>query len=102
MIQLAPEPGGRPAFDAFWRSLLTANWESAAGLMRFCPNLTLSELTGADFFINSRVFLTALAEGTGAPATATGNLNRTFVHSMFDRLKLPQFVAFGFQRGGGH
>jgi hypothetical protein len=90
VIQFAPEPGGRPTFDAFCRGLLTADWESASGPIRFCPNLTLSELADADFFINSRLFLTALAEGTGAPATATGNLNRTFVHSMFDRLKLPQ------------
>ena len=90
MIRLAPEPGGRPAFDAFWRRLLTADWESASGPIRFCANLTLSELADADFFINSRLFLTALVEGPGARATATGNLNRAFVHSMFDRLKLPQ------------
>ena len=54
MIHLAPEPGGRQAFDAFWRSLLVADWDSATGPIRFSPALTLSDLAGADFFQNTR------------------------------------------------
>lgn len=89
MIHLAPEPGGRQAFEAFWRSLLVADWESATGPIRFSPNLILSDLTGAKFFQNARVLLAALAAENRTPATATGNLNRAFVARVFDRLNLP-------------
>jgi hypothetical protein len=88
MIQFAPEPGGRQAFDAFLRSLLKADWESSTGPMRFCPSLTLSDLADAAFFQNARLLLAALEEAGGTPATATGNLNRVFVRQMFDRLIL--------------
>jgi hypothetical protein len=90
MIQFAPEPRGREAFDAFLRSLLVADWESATGPMRFCPSLTLADLGEAVFFQNSRRFLAALDEAGETPATATGNLNRVFVRRMFDRLVLSQ------------
>ena len=88
MIHLAPEPGGRQAFDAFWRSLLIADWHSATGPIRFSSALTLSDLAGADFFQNTRLLLGALAAGNGSTATATGNLTRAFVAQLFDRLTL--------------
>jgi len=88
MIHLAPEPGGRQAFDAFWRSLLVADWDSATGPIRFSSALTLSDLAGADFFQNTRLLLGALAAGNGSTATATGNLTRAFVAQLFDRLTL--------------
>lgn len=88
MIHLAPEPGGRQAFDAFWRSLLVAEWDSATGPIRFSPALMLSDLAGADFFQNTRLLLGALAAGNGSTATATGNLTRAFVAQLFDRLTL--------------
>jgi hypothetical protein len=88
MIQFAPEPGSPEAFDAFAFSLLRADWESATGPMRFSPSLTLSDLTDAVFFQNTRLFLSALAAEKGTPATATGNLTRAFVGSLFDRLIL--------------
>ena len=90
MIQFAPEPGSPEAFDAFAFSLLQADWESATGPMRFSPSLTLSDLADAAFFQNTRLFLAALAAEQGTPATATGNLTRAFVGSLFDRLILSQ------------
>jgi hypothetical protein len=88
MILPAPEPGGREAFDAFWRNLLVADWDSATGPIRFSSALTLSDLADADFFQNTRVLLQALAAGNGSAATATGNLTRAFVAQLFDSLAL--------------
>ena len=90
MIQFAPEPGSPEAFDAFAVTLLQTDWESATGPMRFSPSLTLSDLADAAFFQNTRLFLAALAADQGTPATATGNLTRAFVGSLFDRLILSQ------------
>jgi hypothetical protein len=90
MIQFAPEPGSPEAFDAFAFSLLQADWESATGPMRFSTSLTRSDLADAAFFQNTRLFLAALAADQGTPATATGNLTRAFVGSLFDRLILSQ------------
>jgi len=89
MIQFAPEPGSREAFDAFLRHLLAANWEAADGPMRFSPDLTLSDLADSVFLQNTRRFLAALADAGSTPATVTGNLTRAFVRQMFDRLILP-------------
>lgn len=90
MILFAPEPGTPQAFDAFIHTLLAADWEAPAGPMRLTPNLTLSGLAGAAFFQNTRLLLATVAAEQGAPATATGNLTRAFVGSLFDRLALPQ------------
>src|SRR2546427_2754384 len=90
MIQLIPDPYGRDAFDAFMRGLLFADWESPDGPLRLNADLKPADLADAEFFLNARLFLAALAEENGAPATATGNLNRVFVGRMFDHLKLPQ------------
>lgn len=75
--------------DAFLRDLLAANWESTSGPIRFRTDTTLTDLAGVGFFVNTRHFLTALAEAGGTATTATGNLNRVFVAQMFDRLLLP-------------
>lgn len=98
MIQLIPEPYGREAFDAFLRSLLFADWESPDGPLRLNADLKPADLADAKFFLNARLFLAALAEQDGAPATATGNLNRVFVGQMFDLLKLPQLSRDSIQR----
>jgi hypothetical protein len=90
MIQFAPEPGSHEAFDAFAFGLLQADWESATGPMRFNPSVTRSDLADAAFFQNTRLFLAILAADQGTPATATGNLTRAFVGSLFDRLILSQ------------
>jgi hypothetical protein len=52
-------------------------------------DLSLADIAKAEFFLNARLFLAALVEEDGAPATATGNLNRAFVGRMFDRLEIP-------------
>src|SRR6266513_3927816 len=46
----------------------------------------------------SAIFLAALAEKDGAPATATGNLTRIFVSQMFDHLKLTQLPRDSIRR----
>lgn len=88
MIRFVAEPYGREGFDAFLRSLLVADWKSTEGPLRLSADLSLADLAKADFFLNARLFLAALAEEDGATATAAGNLNRVFVGRMFDRLKL--------------
>jgi hypothetical protein len=90
MIQFAPEPGSREDFDAFLRTLLVADWNAAAGPMRFSPGLAPSDLAESSFLQNARRFLAALEQAGGTAATATGNLNRVFVRQMFDRLVLPE------------
>ena len=82
MIQFAPESYGREAFDAFWRSLLVADWARPDGPLRLHAALPPSDLPEADFFLNARLFLTTLDEQEGAPSTATGNLSRVFVGAM--------------------
>ena len=89
MIQFVTESAGLESFDAFLRDLLVADWTSPGGPLRLSADLSLADLAEAEFFLNTRLFVTALAEEDGAPATATGNLNRIFVDRMFDRLKLP-------------
>src|ERR1017187_4717166 len=89
MINLAPEPGGPQAFEAFLGSLLQADWESDTGPIRFSSSLALPDLADAPFLHNTRVFLAALAAEQGTPATAAGNLNRAFVGRLLDRLTLP-------------
>lgn len=88
MIQFVGEPDGTEAFG-FWRDLLVADWESSESPLRLSADLELADLAEADFFLNTRLFLVALAEGDGAPITATGNLSRVFVGQMFEQLKLP-------------
>src|SRR5579859_8093599 len=89
MIQFAPEPSGRAAFDAFWHGLLVANWLDPQGPLRLNPKLALADLASATFFQTTRIFLAGLDESNGAEATASGNHNRIFVRQMFDRVPLP-------------
>ena len=89
MIQFVAESGAPESFDAFLCDLLVANWTSPGGPLRLSADLSLADLGTAEFFLNARLFLTALVEENGASATATGNLNRAFVGRMFDRLKIP-------------
>ena len=85
-----PEPSdAKAAFYAFMGMLLRADWTGSDGALRFTAELTLEDLAGSDFFINTRIFLTALAD-TGADTTATGNLNRVFVGKMFESMKFSQ------------
>jgi hypothetical protein len=70
--------------------LLLANWEDPGGPLRLSESLTLADLAGAVFFANARLFLAALAEDDGVPATASANLNRAFVGRMFSEMVFPQ------------
>lgn len=72
----ALQPGVLAAFDAVLRNLLVAEWEAADGPLDLNAELHLGDFVKAEFLINPRLFLTALAEGDGAPATATGDLDR--------------------------
>lgn len=90
MIQFAPEPSGRAAFEAFWRGLLVANWQDPQGPLRLNPKLALADLASATFFQTTRIFLLGLNESNGTEATTSGNLNRAFVRQMFERVSLPK------------
>src|SRR5947207_5908373 len=90
MIHLISEPWSREAFDAFIRSLLFADWESPDSPLCLNANLNPADLSDSEFFLNARLFLSALAEEDGVTTTAAGNLNRAFVGRMFPRLKLSQ------------
>ena len=90
MIQFAPEPSGRAAFEAFLRLLLEADWQDPQSPLRLNSQLALADLASATFFQNTRLLLSALAESNGTAATATGNLNRVFVRQMFDRIIMPK------------
>jgi hypothetical protein len=80
MIMLSTPPSAEDTFCTFWRSLLVADWEQPAGPLRLSADLKLADLAAADFLVNTRVFLAALAEADSAPATGPRyeNLPRGF------------------------
>lgn len=88
MISDAPQSG---FYDlaSFVEALLRTDWESPHGPMRLATDLSSQELSSSPFFLNSRIFLETLATEK-ASATATGNLSRAFVASIFDRLAIPE------------
>ncbi|HZQ48549.1 MAG TPA: hypothetical protein VFC07_16145 [Verrucomicrobiae bacterium] len=88
MISDAPQPGALALLESFCKRLAATDWRQPNGPLRLNADLKLIDLANAGFFINTRIFLNALAEAEGAPATATGRLNRVFVQQMFERLKL--------------
>ena len=90
MSEFIRESRAYAALQVFCRSLLDADWEQSGGPLRLSGDLKLADLADVEMFDDARIFLTVLAEEDGAPATATGNLNRAFVRLMFDRLKLPE------------
>lgn len=71
------------------KSLYDADWEEPRGAIRFSANIKLAELTRAEVFHNTRIFLNALLEEGGTPTTAAGYLTRAFVGRVIDRLQLP-------------
>lgn len=73
MIMRSTPTSANDTFDAFWRSLLVADWEQPDGPLCLNTDLKLTDLAHADFFVNTRVFLAALAEADGVPATATAD-----------------------------
>ena len=90
MIQFASEASGPEAVKMFCVRLLAAKWENPTGPMRLSTALTLQDLENAPFLSNARIFLAALGEKGGTPATATGNLTRSFVGEILDKLALSE------------
>ena len=88
MISDIPVSVAFKVLQAYCHKLVVADWRQPDGPLRLSADLKLADLVDADFFTNTRIFLGALAESDGAPTTATGNLNRLFVHQMFETLKL--------------
>lgn len=100
MVGLNPDSGeglvGK--VQGFLNELSVADWSDPSGPLRLSGDLRLDELGSAEFFLNARLFLSALAEEDGADATATGNLTRAFVGRMFERMPLPERVRESIRR----
>jgi hypothetical protein len=77
------------ALNRHLKSLYDADWEDERGVIRFSADIKLTELARAEVFENARIFLNALLEDGGVPATAAGYLTRAFVGRVIDRLRLP-------------
>jgi hypothetical protein len=88
VITAGPEPSGHESFDAFWRSLLVADWENPQGPIRLSAKVGTADLTDSTFLHNTRIFLSALVEGGGVATTSAGRLNRKFVAQMFEQFRL--------------
>ena len=88
-MQTMPQPdlGGlsmadveRLCFDGWWKHPAPIELQS---------DLPSEMLSPIRFLKNARVFLQALREANGVPATAAGNLPRKFVADMLTRLEVP-------------
>ena len=83
-----PELGGlnpRQTFD-----LIEKGWWEESKPVHLNEDLPLTEVESGWFFHNTRIFLAALEETSGSPATAKGNLNRRFVAQMLERMNWPE------------
>ncbi|MDI6808291.1 MAG: hypothetical protein QME66_04825 [Candidatus Eisenbacteria bacterium] len=92
MIMFVPPSNRHNAVQRFVGQLLVADWNDPAGVMRLNDRLPLSELGHASFFHDARCLLKTLEAAGGTPATVAGNLNRSFVRSMFDLVIMPQLL----------
>jgi hypothetical protein len=90
MISYAPDSGppNVESLNIWLHALVAADWNHSSGPLRLNAGLKLDDLPQANFFLNSRIFLEALADGGGTDATASGNLNRNFVNGIFDCLEI--------------
>lgn len=67
--------------------LIYFSWDDDRFPLRFNTQLSQAELRGSAFFANATIFLRTLVEQSDQnTATAAGNLNRSFVKLVFDRL----------------
>ena len=87
---LAPmsEMGGLSPSQAF--DLIHSGWWEEPHPVQLNSDLPFSDLGAAVFVTNARMFLKAIDEAGGAPATAKGNLTRQFVSQMLEHLDLPK------------
>lgn len=83
-----PQPGFISRLEAYLRLLCGADWQADDGAVRLSRNLSLAAVQEAPFFHSTRQLMLALQEQGGTATTATGNLNRTFVRHMFERLTM--------------
>lgn len=71
--------------------LLYTPWEDPAFPLKFNQELIYSEIKDSVFFTNTTTFLKTLIEMENIPtATATGNLNRKIVKTVFEKLILEE------------
>jgi hypothetical protein len=66
MIQIVAQPGGPEDLGTFLRDLLLADWTSPDSPLNLNSDISLVDVAAADFFFNTRLFLTVLAEENGA------------------------------------
>jgi len=67
--------------------LVYFSWDDDRFPLRFNTQLSQAELKGSAFFANATIFMRTLVEQSDQnTATAAGNLNRSFVKLVFDRL----------------
>ena len=66
--------------------LLTSDWMDREGALAMNRHLEPQEVKGTRMVKNAGVFLSAVQELGGAPATRNGNLGRAFVHRMLEEL----------------
>jgi hypothetical protein len=82
-----PEMGGLSPEQV--ARLIHLQWDNSDFPLKFNSELKLSDLKQSPFFTNTTVFLKTLLEMENEKtATATGNLNRKFVKTVFDKLIL--------------
>lgn len=84
------ELAGLSPIEAF--ELLRGDWETT-GPLRLNHELTLHDLADAEFFHNARTLMAELRDRGVVKATAAGNLNRTFVGEMLERMRWPAGFA---------
>ncbi len=63
------------------------------GVLGLAEDLPVEELESSNFLANARAFLARVVEMGGAPATAAGNLKRSFVAEMLEVLRLEEGYA---------
>ena len=84
-----PEMGGLSPEQV--ARLIHLQWDDHHFPLKFNSELNLSDLKHSLFFTNTTIFLKTLLEMENEKtATAAGNLNRTFVKTVFDRLILEE------------
>lgn len=72
----------------FLDALRIQNWSGSAGPMRLSHKLAADDFSAASLPANIRVLMEQLVADGGTPATVAGNLNRAFVESVFEKLRM--------------
>ncbi len=83
--QPKPEMGGLSSNQV--AQLIHLAWDNPSNPIELNDQLQFSDLQGAKFFLNTRIFLQALHTSKGPNVTAKGNLNRKFVSQMLEKMQ---------------